>query len=103
MQRTLFNDVVLDLTRLTGPPRSVGKDNLTLRRIAEHVSDPELHLEIARLGQAAFDACECLRDRRNRQLAHDDLSLALSRPTEPVRGISRADIELRIVGRSQGC
>ena len=93
VQRTLFNDVVLDLTRLTGPSRSCGKDNLSLQRIADHVSDPELRIEVSRLAKAAFDACECLRDRRNRQLAHDDLSLALSKPTEPVRGISRADVE----------
>jgi hypothetical protein len=93
VQRTLFDDVVLDLTRLTDPPRSRGKDNLTLRRLADHVPDPEFRLEIARLAEVALDACECLRDRRNRQLAHDDLSLALSKPTEPIRGISYADIE----------
>jgi hypothetical protein len=93
VQRTLFNDVVLDLARLTGSPRSAGKDNLTLLRIADHVPDPELHSEVSRLAQVAVDACKSIRDRRNRQLAHDDLSLALATSADPLPGISRADIE----------
>jgi len=93
VQRTLFNDIVLDLARLTDAPRSAGKDNLTLQRIADHVSDPELHSQVSRLVRVAIDACKTVRDRRNRQLAHDDLALALATSTNPVLGISRADIE----------
>ncbi len=92
VQQTLFNDVVLNLARLTDRPRTP-KENLTLQRIADHVSDPELHLEVSRLAQAAVDACKGIRARRNRQLAHDDLPLALATSTDPVAGISRADIE----------
>jgi hypothetical protein len=93
VQQALFDDVVLNLARLTDRPRTRDKDNLTLQRIADHVRDPELHSEVSHLAQAAVDACSGIRDRRNRQLAHDDLVLALATSTDPVRGISRADIE----------
>lgn len=92
VQQTLFNDVVLNLARLTDRPRTP-KENLTLQRIADHVSDPGLHLKVSQLTQAAVDGCKGIRDRRNRQLAHDDLALALATSTDPVPGISRADIE----------
>src|SRR5437867_12009636 len=47
IQDVLWDDVLLHIVRLTDPPRSVGKDNLTLFRLAESVQERALVLEVA--------------------------------------------------------
>jgi len=93
LQRVLFNDVVLELARLTDKLKSAGKANLTIRSLPALVPDPQLLPDVTRLVDAAVDSCAAIRDRRNRQLAHDDLALALATADDPLEGISRADIE----------
>jgi hypothetical protein len=42
LQRQTWEDVLLHLCRLTDPPKSSGKANLTVRRLPDSVSDPQL-------------------------------------------------------------
>jgi hypothetical protein len=92
IQRALWEDVVLHIARLTDPPQSVGKENLTLLRLAAALQIPALAAEIENLvGQAQADA-KFTRAWRNRNLAHLDLDLAMDRAT-PLPGISRQNIE----------
>jgi hypothetical protein len=97
LQSVLFDDLVLDLARLTDPPRSAGKENLTLRRIPALISDPELQLEVRGLVEAAVSACASMRDWRNRRLAHADLLLALAPSVSPLPGIGHADMEAALL------
>jgi hypothetical protein len=89
----LWDDVLLHLARLTDPPRSSNKSNMTMRRLASVVSDPELALEIERLVGEAERLCEFARDTRHRHLAHRDFELAVNcvgvRPLPPA---SRRDV-----------
>jgi len=93
IQDSLFEDVVLHLARLADSPKSLGRDNLCLQRLSSLVIDPHLAGELRRLIEAAISACEKLRIWRNRRLAHRDLSLALATSSDPLPGISRADVE----------
>ena len=93
IQDSLLEDVILHLTRLTDPPQSLGKDNLTLQRLHAFISDARLAKEVNDLVQAVVVACESARKWRNRQLAHRDLGLALASATVPLPGISYADIK----------
>lgn len=97
IQDTLFEDVLLHLSRLTDPPRSTKKkENLTLQRLPDLVPDKALAAEVKGLVEAAVTACDSARDWRNRRLAHRDLGLALATGSDPLPGISRAQVEIAL-------
>ena len=95
VQDTLYEDVLLNLARLTDPPQSgPGRDNLTLRSLPQLIADPALCSEMKRLVEAARRACEAPRAWRHRHIAHRDLKLALASTSDPIPGApSRAEIE----------
>ena len=63
VQDALWADVLLGLTRITDPPKSVGKDNLSIARIPD-LLDGELKESVAELVKAAADATAFARDWR---------------------------------------
>jgi AbiU2 len=76
LQDELFQTNVLHLARLTDPPKSVGKDNLTLRNLPDLVTDKKLRDQLTALLDAAEKATSFCRDWRNRRFAHYALDLA---------------------------
>ena len=97
VQDTLWEDVILQLAKLTDSPRSAGKDNLSLRCLPVLVSEESLLSEIKSLLNTALVASGFARKWRNRRLAHRDLGLALATGGDPLPGISRADIEAALL------
>jgi hypothetical protein len=93
LQEVLLEDVVLHIARLSDSEKSVGKENLSFRRLPSLISDKDLAVEVGSLVGSALTACGFARDWRNRRLAHGDLALALASSKDPLPGISRADIE----------
>jgi hypothetical protein len=93
LQEVLLEDVVLHIARLSDSEKSVGKENLSFRRLPSLINDKELVVEVGALVNSALAACGFARDWRNRRLAHRDLALALASAKDPLPGISRADIE----------
>ena len=95
VQDALFADTVMTLARMSDPPRSAGKDNLSFQRLKNIVSN-EFPGRIATSCSTLVDAfvaqCDPLRDLRNRQLAHSDLHLSLGVNSDPLPGISRKAI-----------
>jgi hypothetical protein len=76
VQDSLWEDILLHISRLTDPPRSSGKDNLTLQRLARLVED-QLQPPLRTLLTTCSAACAFARDWRMRRIAHRDLALAL--------------------------
>lgn len=93
IQDVLWQDVVLHLARLTDPPQSMGKDNLTLLRLPGAVQQPALSRELAILVEEARKDAEFARQRRHRHLAHRDLALAIDERAAPLPGVSRENME----------
>lgn len=93
IQVVLWEDAVLHLARLTGPPQSVRKDNLTLSRLVAALPEPTLALEVEKLVEQAKRDAGFARDWRNRHLAHTDLELAVDDRATPLPGISRENME----------
>lgn len=93
LQDVLFEDTLLHLARLTDPPASFGKKNLSLRQLPPLVPNGQLAAELEALVAVAEDACVPARRWRNRRLAHRDLALALATTGDPLPGISRADVQ----------
>jgi len=96
LQDALFENVLLDLSRLTDPVQTgsgrKAQQNLSLQRLPSVVPD-SLRPEVAILVQGALDACSAPRIWRNKTLAHRDLAIALATAEDPLPGISRADVE----------
>ena len=92
IQDSLWEDTILHIARLTDPPKSVGKDNLSVQLLPALVSDTTLSAELERLIDAAKEASEFCRDWRNRRLAHRDLDLALGDAAVALKAGSREKV-----------
>ncbi len=89
VQDSLWEDVLLHISRLTDPPKSAGKDNLSITRLPTLVV-PELRVEIDKLLSECLAASAFARDWRMRHIAHKDLALALElHGAEPLAHASR--------------
>jgi hypothetical protein len=92
VQDTLWDDTLLHLCRLTDPPQSAGRSNLTLRALPPLVMDPLLRGEVSALVDQAVVATAFARDWRNRHLSHRDLALALNSGAQPLVRASRVQV-----------
>lgn len=77
VQDSLFEGTLLHIARLTDPPKSAGKENLTVRRILPLVSDQRLSGVLKSKIEVAVQKSEFCRGWRNRLIAHQDLKLAI--------------------------
>ena len=83
VQQMSWSDLMVRLTRLTDPPKSAGKDNLTLRRLPDHCGE-DLREEVSGLVSKAVTAAAFARDWRNRHISHSDLARAIDPSAEPL-------------------
>jgi hypothetical protein len=92
VQDAIWEDTLLHICRLTDPPKSSGRDNLTLRRLLGLVP-AEIRPDVDSLLQLAILKSEFARDWRNRKIAHRDLRRALSESTIPLAPASRKSVQ----------
>ncbi len=92
VQDVLWDDIILSIARLTGPVQSMGRDNLTLRRLPGLVEEGALAAELQAAVDQAVSAAQFAKDWRNRRLAHRDLSLAMKQGAEPLAPASSAAV-----------
>ena len=77
VQRILWDDQLLRLTRLTDPPRTAGKDNLTVKRLPDLCEHDELRKKVEEQVAVAVQAAEFARSHRNQRISHRDLAYAI--------------------------
>jgi hypothetical protein len=92
VQDVLFEDTLLGITRLIGPPQSLNKPNLTIQRFPP-LCDAKIRHEITKLVAEARTAAAFAVDWRNRHLAHRDLDLALGKPARILEVATREKVE----------
>jgi hypothetical protein len=92
VQDTLWHDALLQVARLTDPPVTAGKSNLTLRRLPPALPAGSLQGEVEALVSKTLSEAAFARDWRNRRLAHSDLGLALG-GAQPLAEASRQHME----------
>jgi hypothetical protein len=97
IQDVLWEDIVLHLARLTDPPQSMGRDNLTLLRLPGAIQEPPLSGELATLIDEVRRESAFARTWRNRHLAHRDLISTVDKGAAPLPGISRAGMERTLI------
>lgn len=88
-----WQTTLLGLCRLTDPPRSVGKDNLSITRLSPAVGDEELADRLEPQIEQALDASAFARDWRNRRFAHRSLELVRDPELKPLAPASRNDVD----------
>lgn len=93
VQDALLEQTILHVARLTDPPKSGGRANLTIRRLPGLIEDTRLAGKVEGLVLKARQSCEFCRDWRNRRLAHNDLVLITEIEVEPLKGASRDGVE----------
>jgi len=93
VQDTLWEDTLLHLTRLTDPPRSAGRQNLTVSQLPVLVDDLTLREQLEALLTEAQSKTQFARDWRNRHIAHRDLAKALGAGAEPLARASRNHVD----------
>lgn len=108
LQKVLLQDVQLSLSKLGDPAGSGSRTNMTLDALIkalEDLKETEVVSKAKPLVEAYDAACEKLRCRRNKSIAHFDLKTMLASKVTPLTGPSRAEIEgaLRALREAMNC
>jgi len=96
IQRTLWENILLRIARLTDSPKSAGRGNLTVRRLPGLEIDATFRGDIEASLAEALAASGFARSWRNQHLAHRDLALALSEAVEPMPAPEVAEVEVAL-------
>jgi hypothetical protein len=100
LQEQQFETNMLHMARLTDPPKSVGKDNLTVLNLPNLVgaADPALMAQLTTLIDEAKTKTGFCRDWRNRRFAHHDLLLATQDARAvPLPSATKSNIDAALV------
>ncbi|GLR90887.1 hypothetical protein [Bradyrhizobium iriomotense] len=92
LQEELWDSRLMHLARITDSPKSLGKDNLTIRNLPGLIDDAALKAKITTLVDQALGATKFCRDWRNRHIGHIDLALATGAPATPLAPASRKQV-----------
>jgi len=90
-QDMMWENILLHICRLMDPPRTAGKDNLTLQSLPRMVAG-DSRPEVEELLAVAKRKCEFAIDWRNRHIAHRDLRLVLEKSAVALAGASRRNV-----------
>lgn len=92
VQDSLWETSILHIARLTDPPKSAGKENLTIQKLPDLIRDEKTKENVLQLVKTAVEHATFCRDWRNRNIAHKDFNLAMKSGAEPLMPASRANI-----------
>jgi hypothetical protein len=96
LQRLLIRDVILSISRLTDPPRSLGKANLVLWSILDDqrlVDRPQLKEQLECEIREVRDMAGPVRKHRNTYIAHLDHATAVGTSVDPLPGVTRGLVD----------
>lgn len=91
MQDALWENVLMHMCRLVDNRTTMGKDNLTLKRLPELLSGDLRALVLDAISDVSIK-CEFARDWRNKRISHSDLDLCIGSASLPLAGASRANV-----------
>jgi AbiU2 len=89
VQDGLWEGILLHVARLTDPPMSGGKQNLTICRLPALIRDAKAKADVEHLISGAIRVSTFARDWRNRHIAHSDLDLSTNQSPKTLEFASR--------------
>jgi len=93
VQDQIWDSVLLGISRLTDPPGSGARTNLTLRSLPLLLTDPALKFKVEALCEIALERADFARQHRNKRIAHQDHRYSIDRASHELSGISRELVE----------
>jgi hypothetical protein len=93
VQDSLWEETLMHIARLTDPPKTAGKENLSIQRILVEEPDESLKKALEEKIEIAKNKSEFCRDWRNRRIAHLDLRLAIKDGINPLLPASREAVK----------
>jgi hypothetical protein len=93
LERVLWQDILLTLSRLSDPPGTGGQQNLTFRRLIPHISDVGLRARFTAALDKYEESARFAREWRHRRFAHRELGHAADPQTNALVSASRASVE----------
>lgn len=93
VRKLLYEDAMLHLCRLTDPPVTSGRENLSIMRLADLISDSTLKAHVQAAATQLQKTCEFARVWRNRCLAHTDLPTFRNARASSLPGVTSAQVE----------
>jgi len=105
LQDMFWNDVLLHLCRLTDPPKSGGKPNLTIACLLPLIEDADMRERANGLFGLANDRTRFAREWRNRRVAHREFPGAVGADTRSITPGSRQNVEdaLAVIRSMMNC
>lgn len=89
VEDVLWENITLGIARLTDLPQSFNKDNLTICKIPEYITDIDFKNKITEAINNAKTATSFCRDWRNRRFAHLDYLLSTNKETKQLELATR--------------
>lgn len=77
LQQQMWDDVLMHIARLTDPPATGKRQNLTLKNLPHLVDSAKLTTKITSLLRELDKETDFCREWRNKKIAHNDLEIAL--------------------------
>ena len=96
LERIMRHHIVMTIARLTDKAKIGNNENASLRKLLEMIQphiDTNFFIELKTTLKNIESSCGKARALRNKILAHSDFANALHYISEPIQGISRAEIE----------
>jgi hypothetical protein len=85
IQDLMLHDIILGIARLTDPPKSSGRENLSLDSLLAEIDDSSVRTEVSEIISKIKTKTEAVRVWRNKKLAHNDLAKAIGgNPLPPI-------------------
>jgi hypothetical protein len=97
IQDALWENVLMHLCRLIDSRSTLGKENLTIRRLPELISG-SLKIEVEQAISDVLKSCDFAKDWRNRRISHSDLDLSMGASSQPLADASRAKVREALKG-----
>jgi AbiU2 len=95
-QDSIWENVLLHIARLTDPPATAKKQNLTIQRLPPLIDRTNSRSLVDSKVRDALTTCSFARDWRNRHIAHSDLDLKVSATARPLEFASRQSVKLAL-------
>jgi hypothetical protein len=95
-EMSFIDDTIISLARVTGPAKSVGKDNLCLEQLLlnfDKLAHPGFANEIQELVTMAQSSTDLIQQYRNRRVGHIDLQTFLQTHPQPLPQITVGQID----------
>jgi len=96
IQRTLWFETILGVTRISGPETTGKKQNLSVRRLPPLIADAAVRVDAERMLVDVVDSSAFAMDWRNRHIAHRDLDLSLGRQAQPLTPATKHAVDVAL-------